>query len=515
MTEARDELQVDLVVPTTGRPSLRALLDALAAASGPLAGRVLLVDDRPEPEGPLPTAGLPPRLAERVEVLRGRAAGPAAARNVGWRASEAGWVAFLDDDVIPDPDWGERLLEDLSVLDEGVAGSQGRVRVPLPTDRPPTDWERNIKGLEGAPWITADMAYRRRVLEEVGGFDERFTRAYREDADLGLRVAGAGYRIERGRRSIIHPVRPAGPLVSLRLQSGNADDALLRALHGPGWRERAGVPVGRRPRHLAITAAGAAALLGLLTGRRRPGLAGTVGWLAGTAEFALRRILPGPRTPREILKMLMTSALIPPAATGYWISGLARNRRLFASAARKPTAPSRNGRPDAVLLDRDGTLVVDVPYNGDPEKVVPVSGARAALDRLRSAGIPLAVVSNQSGVARGAITRDQVSAVNRRVEELLGALGPWAVCPHGPKDGCACRKPAPGLVYRAAAELGVEPHRCAVIGDIGSDVEAARSAGARGVLVPTEKTRPKEIQAAPEVAGNLAEAVDLLLGERR
>ena len=79
-----------------------------------------------------------------------------------------------------------------------MAGSQGRLRVPLPAARPPTDWERNVAALEGARWATADLAYRRAVLAEVGGFDERFRRAYREDADLALRVVRAGYRIEQG-----------------------------------------------------------------------------------------------------------------------------------------------------------------------------------------------------------------------------------------------------------------------------------------------------------------------------
>jgi histidinol-phosphate phosphatase family protein len=165
-----------------------------------------------------------------------------------------------------------------------------------------------------------------------------------------------------------------------------------------------------------------------------------------------------------------------------------------------------------VLLDRDGTLVVDVPYNGDPDRVVPVPGARQALDRLRGAGIPLAVVSNQSGVGRGLLEPGQVDAVNRRVEELLGPLGPWLVCPHGPDDGCPCRKPRPGLVEAAAAAVGVPPSRCAVIGDIGADMAAARAAGARGVLVPTAATRAEEVAAAPEVAADLPAAVDLLLG---
>ena len=169
-------------------------------------------------------------------------------------------------------------------------------------------------------------------------------------------------------------------------------------------------------------------------------------------------------------------------------------------------------RPAAVLFDRDGTLVRDVPYNGDPARVDPMPGARDALDRLRAAGIAVGVVSNQSGVARGLVTMEDVEAVNRRVDALLGPLAPWVVCPHGPNDGCACRKPEPGLIRRAAEALGVAPERCAVVGDIGSDVEAAQAAGARPVLVPTPRTRPEEVAAAPEVAGDLGEAVELLLG---
>jgi histidinol-phosphate phosphatase family protein len=174
--------------------------------------------------------------------------------------------------------------------------------------------------------------------------------------------------------------------------------------------------------------------------------------------------------------------------------------------------PARAGPPAAVLLDRDGTLVVDEPYNGDPGRVVPMPGAREALERLRAAGIQTAVVSNQSGVARGLVTPEQVEAVNRRIEELLGPVGPWLVCPHAPHEGCECRKPAPGLVFRAAKVLGVEPARCTVIGDVGADVEAAHAAGARAVLVPTPRTRPEEIQSAPEVALDLPAAVELVLG---
>jgi D-glycero-D-manno-heptose 1,7-bisphosphate phosphatase len=180
------------------------------------------------------------------------------------------------------------------------------------------------------------------------------------------------------------------------------------------------------------------------------------------------------------------------------------------------TARGRTPRPApaAVLFDRDGTLVVDVPYNGDPDRVAPVPGARAALDRLRAAGLPLAVVSNQSGVARGLLTSDQVAAVNARVAELLGPFDAVLVCEHGPDDGCRCRKPGPGLVLEAAHHLGVDPATCVVVGDIGSDVEAAHAAGARPLLVPTAVTCAAEVAGAPEVVADLAAAVDLVLAAR-
>ena len=114
----------DVLIPTVGRPSLEVLLGSLAASTGPLPGRVLLVDDRRDPGGPLlPNGGPPARLRDRVTVLRGPATGPAAARNAGWQASGAEWVVFLDDDVVPDEDWPARLVEDLAGLGAEVAGS--------------------------------------------------------------------------------------------------------------------------------------------------------------------------------------------------------------------------------------------------------------------------------------------------------------------------------------------------------------------------------------------------------
>jgi HAD superfamily hydrolase (TIGR01662 family) len=165
----------------------------------------------------------------------------------------------------------------------------------------------------------------------------------------------------------------------------------------------------------------------------------------------------------------------------------------------------------AILFDRDGTLIHDEPYNGDPDLVRPMPGAAEAVQRARSAGLKVGIVSNQSGVGRGLITQEQVDAVNARVDELLGPFDVIVTCPHTAEQGCECRKPEPGMIRWAAAGLGMATSRVVVIGDIGSDVEAGLRAGALAILVPTPRTLPQELAEAPIVVDTLSRAVGLVL----
>jgi HAD superfamily hydrolase (TIGR01662 family) len=511
-------LRYAVVIPTIGRPGLAELI--VAVDGDPAPSCIVIADDRRDSTADL---DLPATTAPLITV-RTHGRGPAAARNAGWRTTDTDWIAFLDDDVAIPRDWCQRLVKDLDRLSENVAASQARIDVPTPEGGLPTDAERRTINLSGARWITADMAYRRSALLATGGFDERFPRAFREDSDLALRTVRLGYAIVWGERVTTHPLSSSASWRTiLRDQAGNADNALMRAKYGRRWRSLIGTSQGRTGRHLITIAAATTALAALANGlglgppvrNRWVRLAAAAGivWAGLTAEFATSRIIRGPRTAREISTVLLTSAVIPPLAVAHRLLGEFRVRLDRPKNLRAPS-----GKPRAVLFDRDGTLIEDVPYLADPERVRPMPGARRALNRLRRRGVAVGVVSNQSGVARGLIKPDELAQVNARVDSLLGPFDTWQVCPHVQDVRCSCRKPEPGLVTAAARELGLAPQECLLIGDIGSDVDAALAAGARAVLVPTRHTRVAEIDHAhlvADVAPTLRSAVRRHVGRSR
>lgn len=173
------------------------------------------------------------------------------------------------------------------------------------------------------------------------------------------------------------------------------------------------------------------------------------------------------------------------------------------NALRRPCA--------AVLFDRDGTLLVDRPPNDDASAVALMPYAAEAIALARQRNCRVGVVTNQSGIGEQTLSEAAFHDVNRALERRAGAVDGWFVCPHPAAAKCGCRKPAPGLVSQAIAAFGVEACDAVVIGDIGSDVEAARNAGALGILVPNAATRRSEILEAPLVANDVLEAVRLAL----
>jgi len=139
----------------------------------------------------------------------------------------------------------------------------------------------------------------------------------------------------------------------------------------------------------------------------------------------------------------------------------------------------------AVFLDKDGTVLVDVPFNADPRRMRFAPGAEAALMRLGGLGMPLFIVSNQAGVARGLLTEDDLHVIEDELARRFAACGATLAgcffCPHD--GGCGCRKPAPGMLLRAALSHRIDLSESWMVGDILDDIEAGRRAGCRTILI--------------------------------
>jgi D,D-heptose 1,7-bisphosphate phosphatase len=182
-------------------------------------------------------------------------------------------------------------------------------------------------------------------------------------------------------------------------------------------------------------------------------------------------------------------------------------------------------RHRAVFLDKDGTLVRDVPYNADPARIEWRDGVFGGLSRLASAGFALVLVTNQSGIAQGRFSEEQLHRYFVEFRAQLARSGVLLAdllyCPHHPaaavpafRKFCACRKPNPGLLVRARARLGIDLERSWMVGDLLDDVEAGVRAGCRTALVHhdgNEEIPALGVRRPHLIAADLASATDLML----
>ena len=177
-----------------------------------------------------------------------------------------------------------------------------------------------------------------------------------------------------------------------------------------------------------------------------------------------------------------------------------------------------------IFLDRDGTLNSDPGYIKSPDLLELFPGVPEALAKLKRAGARLILVTNQSGIARGFLSHDDLAAVHTKLNHILDRAGASLeaiyFCPHHPDDGCACRKPNRGMIDQAVRERRVDLERAYLIGDHVRDIELAKRVGVRSILVTTGMIRPQEIDglkastAAPEwIASSLTDAVDWVLSD--
>ncbi|MEO5720802.1 MAG: HAD family hydrolase [Chthoniobacterales bacterium] len=173
---------------------------------------------------------------------------------------------------------------------------------------------------------------------------------------------------------------------------------------------------------------------------------------------------------------------------------------------------SRDGRP-AVFLDRDGTIMRDADYCGDPRQVEIFPGTSAALQRLRDAGFLIVIITNQSGIGRGYFSEGDYRAVEAEVERQVGSglIDASYFCPDVPDNGSLRRKPAPGMMLEAQEDHAIDLSRSFMIGDKAIDVECGRHAGVRTILVHTGKPKSPGESDADWEARDLREAADIIL----
>ena len=247
--------------------------------------------------------------------------GPAAARNAGWRASQAQFLAFTDDDCEPEPDW---LSAGVAALVNGADAVSGRVVVPL--RQCPTDYERDVAGLARAEFVTANCFCRRTALQAIGGFDESFRAAWREDSDLQFSLLESGFSIVRENRALVtHPVRPAHWGISLWQQKKAVYESLLYKKHRTLYRQQIGrLPAGY---YASVTALGIAVASAAMSAPTML-LTSLSVWAALTAAFCGRRLRGTSRAPSHIAEMLLTSMLIPPLSLYWRLRGAWRYRAL-------------------------------------------------------------------------------------------------------------------------------------------------------------------------------------------
>jgi D-glycero-D-manno-heptose 1,7-bisphosphate phosphatase len=183
-----------------------------------------------------------------------------------------------------------------------------------------------------------------------------------------------------------------------------------------------------------------------------------------------------------------------------------------------------NDRKIAVFLDRDGTINLDTYHLSSPDELRLIPGSAQAIARLNQAGLPVVVVTNQSGLARGLFSHEDLQAVHLELDRLLEAQGAkvdaYYHCPHHPEGvvehlamECDCRKPGPGMLLKAAEDLGLQLGGSFMVGDRPGDVECALSTGLHAVRVLSGPDQTEDDKPAHKRAQDLAGAVDWILAQ--
>jgi glycosyltransferase involved in cell wall biosynthesis len=328
-TASSGTIRVSVVVPTCGRMDLLdRCLDALTRQTLPgHSFEVIVVDDEPNRNTLHLVAGWRTRTLERgprlVYLPNSNQHGPAAARNLGWRSAQAPLVAFTDEDAVPSPRW---LAQGLAAFGDEVDVLCGRLDAPLPAR--PTEAQRAARQAANNAFCVANCFCRRRLLERLDGFDERFGQASHCDADLHFRLLALDARIVCAPEAlVVQPVLPTAWGASLGRTRGAVFDALLYKKHPRLYRER--IAAAPPWDHYLAVAALLAAFGSLLAGAGSVAPSAGAVWLLLTARLCRQRLRGTAHTVSHIADVVLTSVLIPPLAVFWRLAGAIRYRVRF------------------------------------------------------------------------------------------------------------------------------------------------------------------------------------------
>ena len=300
---------ISVVIATYKRPQLLTLcLDCLENQSFDKANfEVIVISDGKDKV--TETAVERWKAGKLINVLYApleKKSGPAAARNYGWYRAKGSLVAFTDDDCLPDFDWLRSFYDAFKKDLNGVFS--GKTIVPI-SDKP-TDYEKNISGLATADFITANCCCPKALLATVGGFDERFTMAWREDSDLEFKLITQDLKIVKVDTAIVvHPVRMAHWGISIKEQKKTLYNALLYKNFPALYRKK----IQQVPpyNYYVIILSFILLLIGLIIQSLPVMLTGLITWLILTSEFIYKRLNGTSKSLSHIAEMIVTSAIIP------------------------------------------------------------------------------------------------------------------------------------------------------------------------------------------------------------
>ncbi|GAB63806.1 glycosyltransferase [Candidatus Jettenia caeni] len=320
-------ISVSVILPTFRRDELlqRCLTSLFAQEYESSSYEIIVVDDARRQETQ--------KLVEREKTRRGfpslryipagNTHGPAAARNCGWRVAAGDIVAFTDDDCIPSSTW---LKAGVAAFTKGVVGVSGKIIVPIPSV--PTDYEYTVSRLEHSEFVTANCFYLRDVIRLAGGFDEKYTAAWREDADLFFTLLKKNVKLVYAREAVvIHPVRYAPWGISLREHKKCMFNALLYKKHPVLYRQR----IQQLPPwdYYSIVCASILLPFSVIYNLEyvTMGLLGV--WILMTGRFFFKRVRKTSRSFIHIAEMAVTSVVIPFLAVFWRVYGAIKFRVFF------------------------------------------------------------------------------------------------------------------------------------------------------------------------------------------